>query len=358
MKSTKRSDARRLALFGLLALLPLAIWACDAGDAPGPPTGPATVYNPAMDQTGATITAQASSSTVNAGTTFGISATFKDANGRPVEGAPLGVWPEAGDRSAPYFSYATNPTLTDANGQASMHIYVVPTCPSDSFTFVVATHPGLDGPFARALVHVVVRGSGVPIPPGGVTVSTPSTPTGNVALFVGEAETYTTGGASCNNNDTVEYELSATDQTATGWSTTPSATFTWATAGAKSVTARARCQNSPTVVSGASPALAVTVTGVVATQPTVSGPAALATSTLGTFTAAGSTCSNGETVQYQFTATGTPGQVSPSAWMAVGSTQFSWATAGIKTVSAKARCAVTTNSESPQSADHSVTVGP
>lgn len=191
MKSTRRSDSRLLALFGVLALLPLAIWACtSAGDGPGAPTGPPTVYNPGMDQAGATIDVVVSDPTVPPGGQIGILATFRDANGRPVHGAPLAVWPEAGDAAAPYFSYNTNPTLTDANGQASIHINVSATCPNDSYTFVIATYPAgpINGPQARGYAHVVVTGTGANIVTDITLItSTPSITLGQPANFLATA---------------------------------------------------------------------------------------------------------------------------------------------------------------------------
>ena len=50
-KGAKKSDVRLLLLLVVIALLPLAIWACnDAGDEPDPPTGPSTIYDPLFSQ--------------------------------------------------------------------------------------------------------------------------------------------------------------------------------------------------------------------------------------------------------------------------------------------------------------------
>lgn len=162
MKARTRRDSRLLAMFGILAVLPLAIWACtDAGDAPAPPTGPGTRYDPRMDQRGATITATATNSTWAPGTIQGITAVFRDGNGLPVEGAPLAISTE-GNFSHPPFTFNTNPTLTDGNGMASIKVTVPADCPTDSYTFVISTFPAgpVDGPMARGYVHIVVSGAG------------------------------------------------------------------------------------------------------------------------------------------------------------------------------------------------------
>lgn len=217
MKTKLKRDARLLALFALIAALPLAIWACgDAGDSTDGPTGPGSVYNPNIDYPGATITAKANPSAVAPGQTFGILANFKDANGLPVEGVPLGVWAENGHADA-YFTYQTNPTLTDASGNASIHVGVSAGCPNDSFTFVVGTYPAgpINGPQARGYVYVKVGGSGGPA----VTDVTLTSPTSSVVLpndptFIATA----TATTSC----TVRFSYQAAGAgLSTGWTAAP-----------------------------------------------------------------------------------------------------------------------------------------
>lgn len=59
-----------------------------------------------------------------------------------------------------------------------------------------------------------------------------------------------------------------------------------------------------------------------------------------TFSSGGSVCSNGEAVQYQFTALGGPAELNPTNWSSSSSTTFTWAAAGGPyTVSVQARCA-------------------
>jgi hypothetical protein len=189
METTLGKKTRLLALAALVAVLPLGIWACeDSGDGPDGPTGPATQYNPQMNYPDATITAKIDGATpVAPGATFGIIATFKDANGLPVEGVPLVIVAEDGGAKG-YFTYQTNPTLTDANGSASIRVLVSAGCPEDSYTFMIMP---VRGPQTIGYVHVVVSGSG-----GGgtaivtgvtLTTSTPSVVGGTPANFVATA---------------------------------------------------------------------------------------------------------------------------------------------------------------------------
>jgi hypothetical protein len=67
---------------------------------------------------------------------------------------PLAISAEAGGAKG-YFDYQTNPTLTDANGSASIRVLVSAGCPEDSYTFVIVP---VGGPAARGYVHVVVSG--------------------------------------------------------------------------------------------------------------------------------------------------------------------------------------------------------
>ena len=115
MKTRLRKDARLLALFAVLAALPLAIWACgDAGDSPGGPTGPASKYNPNKDYPGATITTSGRPVDGGAGRDLRDPGDLPGrATALPVEGVPLFISAEIGGAGG-YFSYQTNPTLTDA----------------------------------------------------------------------------------------------------------------------------------------------------------------------------------------------------------------------------------------------------
>ena len=96
------------------------------------------------------------------------------------------------------------------------------------------------------------------------TITTPDTPTGAATVAKNAASLYLTGGAVCSNGDMVEYQFAASGSpnqpSPSAWSTTPSITFTWANAGSYTVTAKGRCQSSPSIVSTVSAGLAVTVT--------------------------------------------------------------------------------------------------
>lgn len=251
MKTKLGRDSRLLALFAILAALPLAIWACgDGDDGTSGPTGPSSKYNPKIDYPGATITAKANPSTVAPGETFGILATFKDANGNAVEGAPLAVFAENGAADG-FFSYQTNPTLTDGNGNASIHVLVSAGAPEDSYTFVVATYPAgpVDGPQARGYVQVKVSGTGGSPAVTGITLTspTPSVVAGTSANFIATA----TATPSC----TVGFLYQATGAgLSTGWTPAPAGSInpwifslTPTTAGTLTVLAAAYCVETPTV---------------------------------------------------------------------------------------------------------------
>jgi len=153
MRTTKRFLAAAL----LLAGLPF-IGCADAGDDGGTPTGPAAQYTPGMDFVGSTISTRTSGE-VSQGMRFEILAQFLDGTGMPVEGVPLLAW----DEEDGCFSFATDPTLTNADGKASIPVFVSPTCLEGSYTITVSTAPvePLNGPRVDAFVHVYVRSSSV-----------------------------------------------------------------------------------------------------------------------------------------------------------------------------------------------------
>lgn len=161
-------------LLAILLLLPLGLFGCDAGDGGGDPSGPSTQYTPGMDLPGATLTARLDRGGIAPGDEFVVVANFRDANGVPVEGIPVGVYAEAGSASAPYFTFLTNPSLTDREGYASIGVIVSPGCPSGSYTLVVQTA----SPFIRTFVHFGVSGEGT----AAVLSVTLTTPTSTVTL--------------------------------------------------------------------------------------------------------------------------------------------------------------------------------
>jgi hypothetical protein len=186
MKATRTTVARLLPLLALLALLPFATWSCeDAGDEPAGPTGPGSQYNPAMDTPGARIKVQTQGE-VGPGGEFDLIAAFTDGDGRPVQGIPLTAQAETGTgKVVDYFTFDTNPTITNAQGRASIHVNVSADCPEGSYHFVVSSSPGGDGPvngpYARGFAGVTVSGVGT----AAVSVVTLITTTPTVELVSG-----------------------------------------------------------------------------------------------------------------------------------------------------------------------------
>ena len=98
-----------------------------------------------------------------------------------------------------------------------------------------------------------------PTPPAH-TVSTPYTPSGPSNARAGDTLTFVTGGATCSQGHPVEYRFDWGDGTYSAWSPQPSATKTYSTPGTYLVRAQARCSVDPSVTSGWSAALSVTIT--------------------------------------------------------------------------------------------------
>lgn len=229
-------NAKRRITTGLLVALAAAFslqagGCTKAGDSPGGPTGPPTRYNPDMDYSRAGLSARADRNLVPPGETFTILATFWDAENRPIEGGPVYVYPEAGPASAPYFSYATNPTITNAAGKVSILVAVALTAPPGSYTLVVATGPSVNDAFAKAYVHIRV-----PAIRGVYTVEV----SGDTSLTQGDTASYlATGTSTAGCNPEVQFNFGA------GWIADAGADLeesnTWGTVGTFNVRARARC---------------------------------------------------------------------------------------------------------------------
>lgn len=159
MKSTKMKVARFLPLIALLALAPLGPWSCtDAGDEPGSPTGPVTVYDPGRDYTGASVVVETSDGNVDPGETFTITAEYRDASGAAVSGAPLTIGTEAA-----YFSTPADPSYTNDAGRVSYQVTAFTDCPSGTYEFAVYTYPAtpMYGPSVSGFVTVRVGAGGV-----------------------------------------------------------------------------------------------------------------------------------------------------------------------------------------------------
>lgn len=92
------------------------------------------------------------------------------------------------------------------------------------------------------------------------TVSIPNTPLGPTSGTVGQTLTFSTGGSSCSRGHPVEYRFDWGDGTYSSWSSSPTATKTWYSAGTYQVRAQARCAADTSVVSGWSSPLSVSIT--------------------------------------------------------------------------------------------------
>lgn len=90
-------------------------------------------------------------------------------------------------------------------------------------------------------------------------VSTPNIPSGPSSGNTGESLSYSTGGATCSQGHSVQYQFDWGDGTYGSWSSSTSANKTWSSAGTYQVKAQARCATSTTVVSRWSSAKQVTI---------------------------------------------------------------------------------------------------
>lgn len=90
------------------------------------------------------------------------------------------------------------------------------------------------------------------------TISTPSTPSGPTSGVTGTSYIYSTGGASSNLGHSVQYQFNWGDGSSS-WGGT-SATHTWNTPGAYTVTAQARCATDTSKTSSTSGGMTVTIT--------------------------------------------------------------------------------------------------
>lgn len=265
MKTSKIKVGRLVPLLALLALAPLALLSCvGAGDEPGSPTGPVTQYTPDMDYTGATITVKPSSTRLTPGDTFTVVATFRDATGAAIAGAPLAISSEAGA----YLSTPVNPSTTGDEGKVSFLVAVSSSCPEGSYVIEVYSSPAepLSGPTAKGSF-------GIKVTQDAETVSTPSAPTGNATPNAGIDTTFNASGASSSYDHAIQYQFQWGDGNASAWvdadsanQATSSHTYDWTCVASGSVsytyqvTLKARCASDTSIVSAISSALSVTVT--------------------------------------------------------------------------------------------------
>jgi hypothetical protein len=164
MKTTRKTVARLLPLLAILAVLPFAVWSCeDAGDEPDGPTGPYSQYNPELDTPGAAIKVSVKGDTFPGGE-FDLMARFTDGDGRAVQGVPLTAQAETGAGNVvKYFTFDVNPSITSAQGHASIHVRIAADCPQGSYQFMVYSAPADStvAPYARGYAGIKVGEGGV-----------------------------------------------------------------------------------------------------------------------------------------------------------------------------------------------------
>lgn len=165
-------------------------------------------------------------------------------------------------------------------------------------------------------------------PPPGLTVSTPSQPSGATSVTPGTAYTYSTGGAVASDGNGVQYQFTWGDQTNSGWLApgTVSAQHSWASSGSYLVTAQARAISNNAITSSYSLPRAVSAIGVSTPTAPFGNAQTYSAGVLYTWSSNGAYTSDGSAVQYQFTwGDGTnsgwlpPGTMSaPHIWFGTG----------------------------------------
>jgi spore germination protein YaaH len=90
-------------------------------------------------------------------------------------------------------------------------------------------------------------------------ISTPATPSGPLSGNPGTSYPYSTGGSSSNLGHPLEYRFDWGDGNYSNWSSSTSASKSWASAGTYNLKAQARCATHPSVVSDLSPGLLVSI---------------------------------------------------------------------------------------------------
>lgn len=143
------ADGKRSCLLIAIAAFSL-IWACSPGNEAAMPTGPDSDNDPVIDYPSATIAVRLSPSTVTRThgnyVSAGVTATFRDAEGRPQQGLVVNfatdnipvVLVDGTIIQGLFFIPAS--TLTDSNGIASTIIYIHPVIPDGSYTVSAFTN--------------------------------------------------------------------------------------------------------------------------------------------------------------------------------------------------------------------------
>ena len=190
------------------------------------------------------------------------------------------------------------------------------------------------------------------------TVSVPTTPSGPSSGQVGAALPFSTGGSTCSQGHSVQYQFDWGDGTAySSWSSAATASHSYAAAGTYQVKARVRCSQDTSIVSvwSSGKTVAISTTPVVHTvsvPTTPSGPSSGQVGATLSFSTGGSTCSQGHSVQYQFDWD----NGNYSDWSSSASTSYSYSSSGTYQVKAQARCASDTSVVSNWSGARTVVV--
>jgi hypothetical protein len=179
------------------------------------------------------------------------------------------------------------------------------------------------------------------------TPGQPTKPTGVAAGTTGTTYSFSTGGSNASNpQNHVQYLFNWGDATNSGWLAvgTLTAPHAWSTAGSYTVTAQARSETNPLVVSVLSDGLSVLIS---APGETVSKPPIPVCTTCGSqpvaratysFTAGGSTSTYGNTVEYQLNWGDSRSGPALSGWVPAGTiVTHSWASTGTYPVTVWAR---------------------
>ena len=115
---------------------------------------------------------------------------------------------------------------------------------------------------------------GSAIPPGGETVSAPTTLSGTTSGSPSSSYSYSTGGSTSSSGHSVQYRFDWGDGTNSGWLSvgTTSASKSWSSPGIYSVKTQARCSADTSVLSSWSNSLDVTITCPTPGAPSLSSP--------------------------------------------------------------------------------------
>jgi len=174
------------------------------------------------------------------------------------------------------------------------------------------------------------------LPANEETVSQPGIPSGETEPEKDQTFTYTTTGAESSLGHTLEYRFNWGDGTASGWSTSKSASHAWSTAGHVTVTVTARCQTHTDKLAFSNP-LQIEVIDpaeTISTPGTPAGETSPVKDHSYTYTSSGAASSSGHSLEYRYSW----GDGTDSAWSTSLSSSHRWSSEGDFSVSVTARC--------------------